>query len=145
MSHLLKLSEAASMALHTAAILSARPGELVSTRTLASILGGSEAHLSKVLQRLVKGGLVKSVRGPRGGFTLARDPGEITLLEVYELMEGPLTPTACLLGEPICGGECLLGGLLADVDIRAKEYLSNKTLADFSQAFKGAGHDGKSA
>ena len=137
MSHLIKISEAASMALHSMVLMAARGGRPASTRDLASVMGGSEAHLSKVLQRLAKAGLVVSGRGPRGGFCLARDPGKITLREVYESMEGPLEEARCLLEKPICGGNCILGGLLSEVDRKAGEYMSQKTLADFVAAFEG--------
>jgi DNA-binding IscR family transcriptional regulator len=64
MSNILKISEAASLALHTTVILAANPNRLVSTKKLASQLHASEAHLSKVLQRLEKADIVNSTRGP---------------------------------------------------------------------------------
>ena len=119
MTHLAKISEAASMALHTMAMMASKPDEPLSAHTMAKALGCSEAHLAKVLQRLGKSGLLASTRGPRGGFVLAKDAGAITLLEIYETIEGPLTPSQCLLGKPVCGGNCILGGLLGEVDERA--------------------------
>jgi hypothetical protein len=53
-------------------------------RYLANRFEISEAHLAKVLQRLVKAELLRSVRGPRGGFILTRAPESVTLLEVFE-------------------------------------------------------------
>ncbi|MEW5735747.1 MAG: Rrf2 family transcriptional regulator [Thermodesulfobacteriota bacterium] len=141
MPHLAKISEAASMALHTMAMMAGNPDEALSARSMAEALGCSEAHLAKVLQRLAKAGLLTSTRGPKGGFVLARPAGAITLLEIYETIEGPLTPSQCLLGKPVCGGNCILGGLLGEVDLRAQEYLGNKSLADFSAAFSGGSHD----
>ena len=65
---MLKISEAATLALHTAFFLVTNPDRRLTTREMASTMGASEAHLSKVLQRLVHAGLVESVRGPKGGF-----------------------------------------------------------------------------
>ncbi|MCF8044104.1 MAG: Rrf2 family transcriptional regulator, partial [Desulfarculaceae bacterium] len=74
MQQLLKISEAASLALHTMGLLASRPGEQVPTRELAARLKVSEAHLAKVMQRLGRAGLVRSQRGPKGGFALERNP-----------------------------------------------------------------------
>ncbi|MBU2488021.1 MAG: Rrf2 family transcriptional regulator [Proteobacteria bacterium] len=134
MAHLVKISEAASMALHTMILLACR-GVTMTSRDLAAILGGSENHLSKVLQRLARAGLLNSVRGPRGGFFLARPADEVSLLEVYEAIEGPLVPTGCLLDRPVCGGMCILGDLLSAVDGKAARYLKEKKLSDFADIF----------
>jgi len=124
-----KVSEAASLALHTAAFLAGRPGEVVTTGEVASALDVSENHLSKVLQRLAKAGLVRSTRGPRGGFMLSRSPDDLTLLEVYEAIEGPLGTTNCLFGRPVCDGECILGDLLTDVNAQIRAYLTGTKLS----------------
>ena len=138
MANLLKISEAASLALHTMVYLAANNGRLVTTHEIGDALRVSEAHLAKVLQRLVKVGLVDSTRGPRGGFCLAKSGADISLLEVYETIEGPLTPTNCLLGTPICSGEkCILGGLLEDVNKRVKEYFAQTRLHELTDVYQG--------
>jgi Rrf2 family protein len=129
MSSILKISEAASLALHSMALLAATPGKLVPTREIASKFHVSEAHLSKVLQRLTKAGLVKSIRGPKGGFMLGKPANEMSLLDVYESIEGPLVPTECLLGYSVCrNGKCILGGLLETVDKQISKYLAETKL-----------------
>jgi Rrf2 family protein len=130
-SKILKISEAASLALHTTVLMAARPEERLSTHELAAPLGGvSEAHLAKVLQRLTKAGLVESTRGPGGGFTLARAGDGITLLEVFEAVEGPLDESTCLLGEPVCQGQCLLGNLIPELNRQVREYLADTRLSE---------------
>jgi DNA-binding IscR family transcriptional regulator len=60
-----------------------------SSQLLAAALGqGREAHAKNVLGPLTKAGILRSVRGPRGGYLLARD--NVTLLELLEAIEGPL-------------------------------------------------------
>lgn len=136
MSNLLKISDAASLALHAMVLLAANPGREISTRQIASELRASEAHLSKVLQRLGKVGLVTSTRGPKGGFMLGRKADEITLLDVYEAIDGPLVPNNCLLGTPICGGErCILGDLLETVGGQVGEYLATTTLPELTSIY----------
>ena len=135
MQHLLKISEAASLAMHTMGLLAAEPGRLISTREMASRLRVSEAHLAKVMQRLGRGGLVRSQRGPKGGFRLVRRPEDITLLEVYEATEGPLREQRCLLGNPMCSGNCIMGGLLERVGDEVRDYFATTRLSDFKGTF----------
>jgi len=134
MAGVINVSEAASLALHTVAILASEPGRIFSTREIASSLRVSEAHLAKVMQRLGKVGLVKSVRGPKGGFVLGRKPEEITLLDVYELIDGPLGNSNCLFGTPVCGNrKCIMGNLLTSVNRQVREYFSNTRLSQIAQ------------
>jgi Rrf2 family protein len=119
------------MALHTAAFMAVDQERTCSTRELAARLSGSEAHLSKVLQRLTKAGLVLSSRGPRGGFSLARPAGEINLLQVWEAIDGPVGDVHCMQNPPVCDGTtCLFGALVAKMNRQAREYLGGTTLAD---------------
>ncbi|MBN1815996.1 MAG: Rrf2 family transcriptional regulator [Sedimentisphaerales bacterium] len=48
-------------------------------------------YLLKILQQLVRANILRSKRGPRGGFTMARPTKEITMLEIIEAVSGPLT------------------------------------------------------
>lgn len=130
----LRISEAASLALHTIVMLAENVGSLLSTGHIASKLGVSEAHLAKVLQRLSKAGYVKSTRGPGGGFVLAKRLDEVRLLDIYELIEGPLEPTTCLLNKPVCNGHCILGGLLGSLNRQVRERLSELTLSSLVPA-----------
>ena len=58
--------------------------------------------LAKILQRLVKAGLLHSQHGTNGGYTLARDPGMISAFEVIQAIDGPLFITSCVTVR----GEC---------------------------------------
>ncbi len=135
MANMLKISEAASLALHTMALLAADPGTTRATWEIAKTLRVSEAHLAKVLQRLGRSGLVRSQRGPGGGFTLGKDPAAITLLDVYEATEGPLESPGCLLGRPACNGSCILGGLLDQVGMQIRNYFAETRLSDLQGEF----------
>lgn len=132
----IKISEACSLALHTMALLAADHDTKYTTSQIAGILYASDNHLSKVMQRLVKAGLVRSVRGPGGGFTLSRPAGEITLLEIYETIEGPFSRNECLLSKQLCDGKnCLFGDLLERINREVYDHLSNHTLHDFEPIF----------
>jgi len=136
MASLLSISEAASLALHATVLLAQKPDRRLSAARIASVLGGSEAHLTKVLQRLARAGLVESLRGPKGGFVLGKPNDAISLLEVYESIEGPLKRAECLLASPVCQhGKCLLGNLLGDVPRQVHQHLSETRLSDLTETY----------
>lgn len=115
-------------------------GRSLTTKVMAETLGVSTAHLSKVIQRLHRANLITSTRGPRGGSRLARDPSTITLLEIYETIEGPLSETGCLLPQPLTQGTCcLFGTLLRDLNERIRREFAARTLREASQALKEQG------
>jgi Rrf2 family protein len=131
---LVKFPEAASLGIHATVILAGQRDGLVSAREFAERLHASEAHLAKVMQRLVHVGIVTSTRGPKGGFALARPAGEVTLLEVYEAIEGAVEPAGCVFGTPVCGRRsCVFRGVTEELDARLRSYLANATLADLAE------------
>lgn len=122
--------------MHTMALLAAYPRQILSTKDIATTLRVSEAHLTKVLQRLGRAGLVSSQRGPKGGFSLALPSDQITLLDVYQAVEGILEPPGCLLGRPACNGNCILGGLLQKMGQEVRDYFSHTRLSDLTESFQ---------
>lgn len=133
MASLLKISDATVLGLHTMVYLAERKDEMVTTCKIAAFLGASEAHLAKVLQRLARAGLIRSVRGPRGGFTLLEGAGATPLLAIYEVFEGAFPSNDCLFDAPICNRTgCILGGLLAKLGREVREYLATTTVAQLS-------------
>ena len=139
---LLELRGAVTLALHAAVFLASHPERLVSTKNMAQQMSVSEAHLAKVLQRLSKCGIVSAIRGPRGGFRLAKRSDQITLREVYETIEGPIIPHSCLFGTPVCRGNgCILGNVLREADHNFRDRLSRRRLSDLTHVF--GSHEGQ--
>ena len=137
MSGILKISEAVSLALHGSVLLASQDRAL-SNKQIAHVLHASEAHLHKVMRRLAAAGILLSTPGPGGGFSLAKPPKKITLLNIYEAVEGPLGETRCLLTVPLCDGKaCILGGLIHQTNQAVRNYLQNTTLAQVAGVFKG--------
>lgn len=68
-----------------------------------------EKYLPQVLATLVRAGLVASVAGPQGGYRLAKEPASISLAQVIEAAEGPITSEECL----VRGGACQLRDVCA--------------------------------
>ena len=130
MQNIIKLTEATVLALHALIVIASREGDMATNADIAEFLHASDNHLSKVLQRLAKAGLVRSVRGPHGGFVLGRAPEKVTLREVYEVFEGPLKAGHCLLGTPVCGDTCVFGDLLANMTSLFIDFMTRTTLRD---------------
>ena len=59
-------------------------------------------YLAKIMRRLVKKGLVRAMVGPDGGYALRRPPGEISLREIYEAIEGEIRMVDCMDKNSIC-------------------------------------------
>jgi Rrf2 family iron-sulfur cluster assembly transcriptional regulator len=96
-----------------------------------------ETFLSKIFQRLVRSGLVRSRRGFRGGFLLARPASQITLREVIEALQGPLfTPsreesrTRELTGR----ARLLLQQVMDKAQARVRAVLEETTVADLASS-----------
>ena len=132
----ISISDAAAIAIHTVAMLASRERRLASTKTMAETLHVSQTHLAKVMQRLVKSGLVKSVRGPQGGFSLAKDSNSITLLEVYEAIEGPFTLRECLFRHKVCKGGCGMKNLVDSVNGEVLRHFTVTTVSDLVSSQK---------
>ncbi len=131
MSCILRISEAAAIALHAAVFLANNPYRPIPAKNIASTLKVSKAHLSKVLLRLERVGLVVSVRGPKGGYALAKSGDTLTLLDIYEAIDGPLSLSNCILKNRICNGSsCILGGILEILNREFKNQISETKLND---------------
>jgi Rrf2 family protein len=117
--------------MHALGYLAKREDGPITSREIASRFEISEAHLAKVLQRLVKVELLHSVRGPRGGFTLTRSPESVTLLEIFEAIEGRFDPSQCLLSSSICeGDDCILGRIVVEANTMLRARLEETNLLD---------------
>jgi Rrf2 family protein len=130
-SKIFALSEASSIAIH-GMVLIARSPDGINAAKIAEITGLSKNHIAKVLQRLVKNDMLRSVRGPAGGFTLRKDPATITLLDIYQSIEGNLDVGDCPLSYDLCGFErCLMGSVVNKLTTEFRTFLQEKTLQSY--------------
>ncbi len=137
MSGIVRISEGSNLAIHALAYLAHKhPSAALTVATIAEELGVSKDHLGKVMQRLTRQGFVYSKRGPRGGFTPARPPSEVTLLEIIEAVEGPLNSRRCMLSNPICQKKrCLISDLTMRIYDDVHRELSQSRLEDLLPMF----------
>ena len=130
----MKLSRMTDYAVTLATVMARGEGQLHTVSALAAKTGLTEATVSQVLKRLTKAGVLSSVRGANGGYTLAMGAENITMAHVVEVMEGPIALTRCLEGDD--GSACAIEDLCgtksswAKVNDAVKQALSDLTLAD---------------
>lgn len=88
----------------------------------------------KILQKLHDKKMVESSMGPKGGFTLSRNPMKITLLEIVQAIQGPLCFSGCLLGRHSCPkySTCNVTGKLAGLQSHINDFLGKTTLKELS-------------
>jgi len=130
MAKIVSYSEAASIGMH-GMVLVARAGETINVQKIADIIGSSRHHVAKVMQRLVKEGFLLSNRGPSGGFKLNLEADKITLLQIYEAIEGQVKVVSCPHEKPVCPFEkCIMGAVVFKMTQTFRDYLSSNTLAD---------------
>jgi Rrf2 family protein len=100
--------------------------------------------LAKILQRLVKAGLLHSQHGTNGGYTLARDPGMISAFEVIRAIDGPLFITSCVTvrGECDQSDRCSIREPLRRVSHGIEELLRSITILEMKEE---SAHDGDKA
>lgn len=145
MAGVIQISEAASIGVHATLWMAKTTGTLARSSEVCRIFGFSEAHFAKVMQSLSRAGIVESVRGPRGGTRLARSPAAISLLEVFEAIEGNLSADRCLLSPKFCPARCCpIGREIDGLNRRLRQTLADATLESMSAETDWSGFAGSS-
>jgi len=132
MNSLVNISEGASLALHGLVLIANKQPQRVNVKTLAKTLNASEAHMAKVFQKLSKANIVKSVRGPSGGFALNKPAEEISFFEIYEIIDGKINLGGCPLNKTDCSFQgCIFDNHLSRISNEIKETFIKIKLSDF--------------
>jgi len=136
----MKLPVSIEWVLHCATSLAQlQPGDTASTAQLATYYDLPAPYLAKQLQALTKAGILAASTGPRGGFRLARQPEQITLLQIVEAVDGAATPYECreirqqgrgALSREECRDTCPLAQKMADAYTAWQQSLAAVSLAD---------------
>ncbi len=97
------ITRATEYAVRTVIFLAQQPkDDIVLKKDICRTQEVTPAFLTKILQPLIKAGIVTSQRGVGGGFLLAKDPGEITMLDILQAEEGPLKLNHCMTDHDFC-------------------------------------------
>ena len=112
-----------------------QPARVFNATEVAGAIGVAVPTASKILKMLARQDVLQSLRGAHGGYMLARSPGEISVAEVIDAMEGPLGMTECSAAVGICAQEdsCALRANWQRVNQLIRHTLDNLTLAEMAQ------------
>lgn len=112
-----------------------------SAKDVAESYGIPPEALAKILQRLVKAGLLQSHHGMNGGYILARDPHSISAFEVIRAIDGPLFITSCVTVRGECDqtDRCTIREPLRKVNNSIEEVLRKITISEMKDEAAGGG------
>ena len=135
------LSSTAQQALHAVLCIAGSGADRpVRVDAIAAVIGCPRNYLSKTLHVLTRAGVLRSRRGPAGGFLLAVSPSQLTLAQVIAPFE-PASERRCLLGRPTCGDAdaCAAHERWACIARRAEEFFQATTIAHLLRDWPRAG------
>jgi len=103
--------------------------------TMAEEEGISKKYLDSILMQLRKAALLKSFRGPGGGYLLAQSPCDISMADIVRAMEGTLSLVPCVENPSICkkSKDCHARKLWCSLTEKMEQCLSELTLADVAE------------
>ena len=92
----------------------------------------SLSYLEQLISPLVAAGIVRSVKGPKGGVSLAKEPEEINLGDVMHLLEGTTAPVECVADPAVCSrsSSCVTRDVWSELNDVVDAFLRSKTLRD---------------
>ncbi len=92
----------------------------------------SLSYLEHLVTPLISGGIIRSIKGPRGGITLAKRPEDIKLIEITRLLEGSLAPVECVDHPEVCSrsGKCVTRDIWGEMKKAMNGVLETTTLQD---------------
>jgi len=135
------MNEGVEWVMHSCVNLSWIPGEAVTAKRLAAFYNLPTAYLNKQLQALTRAGILTSVSGPKGGFQLARDPRDISLLDIVVAIDGPDEAFRCteILKEgPGADAKadytkvCVISQAMRGAELTYRRELAGRSIADLA-------------
>jgi Rrf2 family transcriptional regulator, nitric oxide-sensitive transcriptional repressor len=128
----MKLSKSTELAIHGLFQLAVSSPKQLLVAEMASAQKVSTSYLAKVFQKLARKGLVRSTRGKRGGFALARNPAEISLADIVRAVEAEEPLYDCLGPQRDCkaNGTCLTRQRFEEAEQGMYNVLESTSLAE---------------
>ncbi len=151
--YMIKISKLADYSVVILVALAQEPCDLINAASLAELTKLPEPTVAKILKLLAKADIVESTRGINGGYTLGKDPSEISVEQIVRAIDGPVVIAACAEVEglePDCNliGSCSVRGRWDGVNEAIRNALSKVHLSDmldFSEVSCCAGGNNSSA
>ena len=97
------------------------------------------SYLENILISLKTKGIIRTIRGPKGGYELARDPADITIFQIVEIMEGPFDSIPCLDNDENCtrSSSCVTKGVWEKLQRAQENVLNEITIQDLVEETEG--------
>lgn len=126
------LSQSAGYAATALGTIAAAGGRPLLVKEVAEACGLPAPYLAKIINTLARKGIVTTQRGIGGGVALSREPRELTLLQVCEALDDPITDRRCFLGTAACSDEraCPAHSFWTAHREKTLTFLKQTTLAD---------------
>ena len=107
-------------------------GKPILLADIAGRQGISKRYLERLFTQLRAGGVIRSVRGAAGGYLLNKEPRDVLVAEVVEILEGPIQPVDCIVNSRVCNRQtrCVTHDLWDELGELIKGRLSQVTLED---------------
>lgn len=136
----MKLGNQIEWAIHCMELLARAPGDVyIPTKVLAKFHGIPKEYLSKAMQSLALAKIVEGSLGPKGGYRIAKDPSQISLLEIVEAIEGKKRTFICQeirfnnpclkKGQKKKDVTCMIASAMYEADEAWRKVLSKKKLS----------------
>jgi Rrf2 family protein len=118
-------------AVRTVLYLARDSSRMASVTEVARAMHIPKSFLAKILQRLVRSHILASMRGVKGGFTLARKPAEISLLDILESIQGPAGINVCAIDSRRCrfSSTCSVHPVWVEIRKEVERRLKKQTIA----------------
>ncbi|MDR7418616.1 MAG: Rrf2 family transcriptional regulator [Armatimonadota bacterium] len=127
----MELSRSAQFAIRT--VLDLAVGGPTHTADIAARRGIPPAQAGKIVQQLVRGNIVRSMRGANGGIRLAQAPERITLKDIIGAIEGPMAVSRCIVYDDCpCAQPCAVRAALNRIQRELERLLDGVTVADLA-------------
>lgn len=112
--------------------------KLLQVKDIAKKENIPEKYLEQILSVLRTAGLIKSIRGARGGYFLAKEPNKITVYDVVSKLEGSLYPVDCAEDEKLCDRihQCVTVGIWRKVGDIVIDFMRSMTLEDLVKQYQ---------
>jgi len=110
----------------------------VSLKELSKGQSISKKYLENIFRMLLQGGIIRSVRGARGGYQLAVDPARVTLLDILNTIDGPVALLECIRNADMCKKVrgCPTRSLWKGLEEHIITYLKGRTLKELVDQYQ---------
>ncbi len=116
--------------------ISTQKGKLAQGKEIASEQSINEPYLEQIMVSLKRAGVIQAVRGRNGGYLFSRDPKSITLLDIIELFEGPLSLAEFTNEKIPDGASDSISAIMEEISQTLRDEVASVTLADIIDAHR---------